>query len=110
MNEYKEPKINKIQFWDGTSIVNLEMNGTCLIAPTPIPEKYFDGAIRCDAKLFWDDGRVEDVPKFRIIKPWSEKSEVGRWFAVIPLSKTEIEKNEVNGKIDYLSMMTGVDL
>lgn len=100
----------KITLSDGTKFENLKLSGNYYITDKSITEKDFKGKL---SKVI-----IEEIENGNTIKNEYNYMELiqilhyedGYYFALRELSKDEIDKINIQGNIEYLAMMTGVDL
>ncbi len=100
----------KITLSDGTKFENLKLSGNYYITEKEITEKDFKGKL---SKVI-----IEEIEDKKIIKNEYSHMELiqilhyedGYYFALRELSQDEIDKITMQSNIEYLAMMTGVDL
>lgn len=100
----------KITLSDGTKFENLKLSGNYYITEKEITEKDFKGKL---LKV-----TIEETENGNTIKNEYEYMELiqilhyedGYYFALRQLSQDELDKIKMQGNIEYLAMMTNVDL
>ena len=101
----------KITLSDGTTIENLGLSGNNFISDTEITEDMFTGKLSSVTIEGTDDegnavseehGRMELVQ----IKQYDDKY----YFILRDLSQDEIDKEQMQADIEYIAMMSDVDL
>lgn len=101
-----EDKIYSITLADGKVLSNLRLNGNNFISLNPIYEETFSGNL---SKVVISDGEHEEIHNFmelvQIVKMGKEY-----WFVLRDLSTAELSQMRMQSDIEYISMMTGVDL
>lgn len=101
-----EEKIYKLTLDDGTVISRLRLNGNNFISDSPITEDVFDGNL---SKVIIDDGEQEEIhgpmSLVQITKTGQEY-----WFVLRDLSERELKDLKLRADLDYIAMMTEVDL
>lgn len=101
-----ENTIYSVTLSDGTIIGSLTKNGDNVISATEITESMFTG--KCTPiKISYDD--VVDI------HPYMELVQVTQvngayWFVLRDLTQYEIDKAVMESNIDFIAMMTEVDL
>lgn len=103
----------KISLFDGTTIDNLKLNGNNFIATEALTEETFAGKlngvkIECtndDGDMFGLAGIHEHMrlDALRMIDGQC-------WFVLNDIPADEIKQTRLEANIEYLAMMTGVDL
>lgn len=100
----------KVTLSDGTKFENLKVNGSYYITEKAITEKDFKGKL---SKVI-----IEETENDKTVKTEYNHMELiqilhyedGYYFALRELSQDEIDKITIQSNIEYLAMMTGVDL
>lgn len=100
----------KITLSDGTQLKDLKLNGNNFISEEEITKDIFDGKL---SKVI-----IEGKENEQDIKREYERMELiqivhnedGYYFALRELSQDEIDKQKIQGDIEYLAMMTDVDM
>ena len=97
---------------DGTQLTNLELNGNNFISDNAITEETFSG--RLSRVIITGDpeedecrliGEHENMALVRV-----QERDGKSWFILRDMSHDELEKLKDRSNIDYLAMMTGIDL
>lgn len=101
MNKYT------ITLADGTVLNNLTMNGNNYISVTEIDEEVFDGNL---SSVMVSDGETEQAYENMDLIHLTANSSGEYWFALRALSADEIERMQLRSDIEYISMMTGIEL
>lgn len=88
---------------------NLSVNGINLISPVPVDKTFLKGFMTVEIT---DGETSETYTNVSLIEkigvPNGENPDC--WLAFTQLSENQVKEMELNAKIEYLSMMTGVDL
>jgi hypothetical protein len=100
----------KITLSDGTKFENLKLSGNYYITQKEITEKDFKGKL---SKVIIEE--TEDKKTTKNEYTHMELIQIlhyedGYYFALRELSQDEIDKITIQSNIEYLAMMTGVDL
>ena len=100
----------KITLSDGTKFENLKLSGNYYITQKEITEKDFKGKL---SKVIIEE--TEDKKPTKNEYTHMELIQIlhyedGYYFALRELSQDEIDKITIQSNIEYLAMMTGVDL
>ena len=105
----------KIKLSDGTELVNLKVNGDFFITEQKITEDFFKGklySIEISGSPDSEDG--ERPPFFETCKnlllSGVYKTENGSEFAFRERTKTEMNFEKQQAQIDYLSMMSDIEM
>lgn len=100
-------KIYKITLSDGTVIDNLKMNGNNFISTLPVTEDMF--LYNCSQVIINDgesDTAYTNMELVQITEP-----EVGvYWFILREISQKELDQMKLQSDIEYVAMMSGVEL
>ena len=105
----------KIKFSDGTELVNLKVNGDFFITEQAITEDFFKGKLSSIEISGSPDSENEDrAPIYgvrkNLILSGVYKIENGSEFAFRERTKTEMEFEKQQAQIDYLSMMSDIEM
>ncbi len=92
---------------DGTQIEGLGLNGDCLISENPVDETLFEGVL--PTVTISEGNRVERVYNNAVFVGQHEEPD-GWYFAFIGLSQQELLNMELQAKLDYIAMMSDIDL
>lgn len=102
-----DDKTYKIILADGTSIENLKLNGNNFIAKTMIDPEIFAG--NCSPVII-SDGTDEEVHSHMELVQVTEEESSDYWFVLRDISEEELSKIKMQSGIEYVAMMTGVEL
>lgn len=103
MNE----KTYKITLADGTEIGNLGLNGDNFISGVAVNEDTFAG--NCSPVMI-SDGTVEEIHEHMELVQVKEQLTGEYWFVLRDVSAEELEKMKMQSDIEYVAMMSGVEL
>lgn len=103
----------KITFSDGTVLSGLGSNANNFISPNKLTREYFSGKL-AHVKVEY----VGDEPEYaelagefgRMKLDYLSDLEGGTWFVLRELGREELAKEQARADIDYLALMTGVEL
>lgn len=103
-------KLWKITLSDGTQIKNLRLNGNNYISEAKLTEDDFKGKLSKVTIEGAEDGQevkqeYEHMELVQIVH-----YEDGYYFVLRELSESELKERKIQGDIEYLAMMTDVDL
>ena len=100
----------KITLSDGTTIENLRLNGNNFLSETEIKKEMFDGKLLKVTIEGIEDGKkvVNEYKNMELVQ--IVHYEDGYYFVLRELSQEEINMAKIQGNIEYLAMMTDVDL
>ena len=101
-----EDKTYKITLTDGTVLDNLKLNGNNFISDTPIDEEMFTD--NC-ASVTISDGSTEELHENMVLVQIMKINEEYH-FILRDLSTDEIERIKTRADIEYIAMMTEVEL
>lgn len=99
----------KITLSDGTQFKNLKLSGNNYISKTKITEKDFKGKL---SKVIIENetkGISEELEHMELVQIL-DYGDKGYYFVLRQLSADEIDKIKTKADIEYLAMMTDVDL
>lgn len=106
MEDVVESRTYKITLADGTVISDLRLNGNNFVSKSRISETKFDGNL---SEVIINDGEVDEIHgPMALVQVTKMGDEY--WFILRDLSKNELEMAQIRANIDYISMMTEVDL
>ncbi len=101
-----DEKIYKITLADGTVIDNLRLNGNNYISETELTDDVFHGKLD---KVIVNDGEgdivYENMELVQIVKYDEEY-----WFILRTMTKKELQDLKNRADIDYLAMMSDIEL
>lgn len=95
---------------DGTVIADLSKNGDMYISQTPIDPSIFD--FNCSPVII-NNGDYEEIHEHMALISIYDEDNDGVpecWFALRDVPTEELEKIKMQSDIEYLAMMTGVEL
>jgi hypothetical protein len=100
----------KITLSDGTQLKNLRLSGNNFISETEVTEDIFKGKLSKVTVEGIEDGKevkneYEHMELVQIVH-----YEDGYYFVLRELSSDELDKIKLQGNIEYLAMMTDIDL
>lgn len=100
----------KITLSDGTTIENLRLNGNNFVSETEIKKEMFDGKLLKVTIEGIEDGKkvVNEYKNMELVQ--IVHYEDGYYFVLRELSQEEINMAKIQGNIEYIAMMTDVDL
>lgn len=101
-----ENKTYSITLADGTVIGDLKLNGNNFISKTKVSHDTF--ADNCSPVTI-SDGEVEEVHDNMELVQITEMGD-DYWFVLRDISKAEMEKIKMQSDIEYIAMMSGVEL
>lgn len=102
MNE----KIYSITLSDGTVIDGLQMNGNNFISKDPIDPEMFEGNL---AVVVINDGETEETHENMGLVQVTRMGEE-YWFVLRDVPAAEIENARLRSDLDYVMMMTEVEI
>ncbi len=100
-------KTYSVTLADGTVINGLSMNGNNYISKTEISADIFDGNL---SSVVVSDGESEETFENMALIHLTSYASGEYWFALRQMSANELERLQLRSDIEYLSMMTGVEL
>ena len=101
----------KVTLSDGTTIENLGLNGNNFISDTEITEDVFTGKLSSVTVEGTDEegnAVTEEYGRMELIH--ITKYDDGYYFALRELSQDEIDKEQMQADIEYIAMMSDIDL
>lgn len=101
-----EEMLYNIVLEDGTKIENLKMNGNNFISEEELTEELFDGNL---SNVVISDGDNEVVHDHMMLVSLRE-IDMEYWFILIDIPKSQIAMDKIRSDIDYLSMVSGIEL
>lgn len=96
-----------ISFADGTIIDNLRLNGNNFISGTELTEAVFAGNLR-HVTITDSDGIAEEYTNMELVQLRQYGDEW--WFILREKSTQQMSDERVRADIDYIAMMTDVEL
>lgn len=101
-------KIYTIILHDGTQIPNLRLNGNNYISSEEITESMFENNM-ADVTIVDEETKVSEVHgQMALVQITETKGEY--WFVIRDVSEEEMRQAKIRADIDYIAMMTEVDL
>lgn len=91
---------------DGTKLTNLGVNGDNFTSSTPIDATVFE--YNTSPVQISIDGVIETHEHMELVQVTRYQNEY--WFVLRDLTEAELRQNDIDAKLDYLAMMTDVDL
>ena len=96
----------RIVLADGTEIGGLRMNGNNFVSDVPVDEAVFDGNL---TPVTIYHGLIPEIHEhMELVQVTKMKNEY--WFVIRDISKSELDAMQVRADIDFLAMMTDVEL
>ena len=101
-----DEKIYTITLEDGTKIENLRLNGNNFISQEQIDPEIFDGNL---GKVMINDGENDEVHENMGLV---QVTQMGKeyWFVLRDIPESEIANAKLRSDLDYLAMMTAVEI
>lgn len=101
----------RIQLSDGTMLDNLGLNGNNFISTTEITKEDFEGKMSPVKITNLDDGSEEVHEHMKLVQIVKADYTNGDWYFVIDdISEEELWRAYVMGNIEYLAMMSDIEL
>ena len=101
-----DEKIYTVTLADGTAISNLRLNGNNYISTEPIDAAIFDG--NCSPVIINDGIKNETHDNMQLVQVTESASEY--WFILRDLSSEELARIKMQSDIEYLAMMSNIEL
>ena len=101
----------KITLADGTKLENLSLNGNNFVSENEITEDIFNGnllKVKIEGKTEEGQDIIEEHNHMELIQ--ITKYDDGYYFALRDLTEEELEKMKMQSDIEYLAMMSDIDL
>lgn len=100
----------KITLSDGTQFKDLKLNGNNFVSEIEVTENDFKGKLSKVIIEGQEDGQVvkQEYEHMELVQV--AHYEDGYYFILRELSKAEIKERKMQGDIEYLAMMTDIDL
>lgn len=102
-----DERIYRITLADGTEIGNLRLNGDNYISDTAIDKAVFTG--NCSPVII-SDGTSEEIHENMELVQITELVAGEYWFVLRDVSAEELVRIKMQSDIEYVAMMSGVDL
>lgn len=103
----------KITFSDGSVLDGLMSNANNFISTQPLTREFFAGKLAHvkiehvgEGENF--DGLAGEFGRMKL--DYLKDQEGGTWFVLRELGREELEQEQLRANVDYLAMMTGVEL
>lgn len=100
-------KIYKITLSDGTVIGDLKMNGNNFISTLPVTEDMF--LYNC-SQVIINDGESDTTYTNMELVQITEPEAGVYWFILREISQKELDQMKLQSDIEYVAMMSGVEL
>ena len=100
-------KIYKITLSDGTVIDNLKMNGNNFISTLPVTEDMF--LYNCSPVIINDGESDTTYTNMELVQITEPEAGV-YWFILREISQKELDQMKLQSDIEYVAMMSGVEL
>lgn len=100
-------RVYKIILADGTEIANLKLNGNNYISSQKIDASIF--ADNCSPVII-SDGVKEDTHNNMELVQITEQNVGEYWFVLRDIPENELAKIKMQSDIEYVAMMSGVEL
>lgn len=101
-----DDKIYSITLADGTVINDLKLNGNNFISKNPVPADIFTD--NCSPVVISEGETEETHDNMELIHVTKMKDEY--WFALRDISDAEMKTIKMQSDIEYIAMMSGVEL
>lgn len=92
-----------LKLLNGETIENLEVNGNCLISEVDIPDEKLTDVLL--SKITVNDVIYENIT---LVLKWIDDGKY--WLALRQKTDMEIKEAEINSKLEYIAMMSNVDM
>lgn len=102
-----DEKIYKITLSDGTVIDNLKMNGDNFISNEEIDCSVFEN--NC-APVIISDGVSDEIHDYMEYMKVANPTDYRYWFALRDVPQKELADMALRSDLEYIAMMTGVEL
>lgn len=103
-------EIISVIFNDGSRWDNLTLDGSSLVSKKPLDPSKIDNCPE-NLKIVDSEGEIIFMFDYALISSYGGPNEIGEYYvAIYPLTSEKMRECEVNSKLDYLSLMTGIDL
>lgn len=101
-----DEKLYSVTLADGTAFKNLRLNGNNFISKAPVNAEAFKG--NC-SPLTISDGENQEVHEHaELVQVTVDGGEY--WFVIRDLSPEELRQIKLRSDIEYLAMMSGIEL
>lgn len=104
---YMETKTYRIVLTDGTVLDSLRMNGNTFVSHEPVDPAMFEG--NCSGVII-SDGMTEETHDFMEYVPTAQPVTGEFWFVLRDISEQELTMMRMQANIEYIGMMTSVEL
>lgn len=101
-----DEKIYRITLADGTVIDNLKLNGNNYISKAKIEAQIFEG--NCSPVTISDGAYDEVHDNMSFVQVTNIGNEF--WFVLRDISKEELDRIKLQSDIEYIAMMSGIEL
>ena len=102
----------KITFSDGTVLAGLESNANNFISKETLTREYFSGKLsRVVVEYEGEESGGELSGEYGQMKlEYLAEQEGGTWFVLRELGQEELAREQLRADVDYVALMTGVEL
>lgn len=101
-----DEKIYSITLADGTVIENLRLNGNNYFSNEPVNSAIFDN--NCSPVMINDGTVIDAHDNMELVQVTEVNGKY--WFVLRDISFEELKQIKIQSDIEYLAMMTGVEL
>lgn len=101
-----DEKNYKIKLADGTVVEDLKINGNNFISNKVIDQNIFDG--NCSPVIISDGTREDTHDNMELVQITNTNDEY--WFVLRDISVAELKQLKIQSDIEYIAMMSGVEL
>lgn len=102
----EESKVYTITLSDGSKLENITMNGSNYVSQTEITEDTFKDKL---SKITVSDGEIEEsYENMNLVQ--IVKYDDGYYFVLFATPESQLIQNKMRSDIDYLALMSDVDL
>lgn len=102
-----ENNIYTITLEDGTVISDLRLNGNNFISSKKLTEDIFEDNL---TSVTISDGTHEEHHEHMQLVQITQEEKGEYWFVLIDIPQSQLDLMQIRANIDYLAMMTDVDL
>lgn len=111
----------RVTLGDGTVLDGLHLNGNNFVSVIPVSEETFAGKLRnvkiectdlSDEEFGGYGGLVGEHAQMELVQIMRTTEDLGGewWFILRDIDPAELERVRLRGDVDYIAMMTGVEL
>ena len=102
----EEEKVYTVTLADGTELTNLTLNGNNFISETAIGAAVFED--NCSPVVISDGETEETHEHMELVQVTVYGGDY--WFVLRDIPQEELEKIQTRADIEYIAMMTGIEL